>query len=729
RSSHLETTMLLLLTISPSRKCPICSKYLSNGAHCDIDMEENLKSVPASPFVNFYRAYDMAKAFKIMGNDNCNRIMTNDEIRKIITSGDKYDLVIVEQFVTDCGLAVAYKVNAPTVGMTAHVLMPWTYSRLGAPNKPAFVPNHLFATGTKPHLWTKVQSAIINLAMNAYFTYAIQRSDQAIVNKIYPEVPDLESLGHNISLVMLNQYFPLTGSRLYGANVIKVGGMHVTQDNEIIDKELKSFLDMAKNSVVYISIGTVASNFPSDTLEEIMAFVQNSKMNFVWKVDDIKDNVAKNLLSRQWLPQTAILCHPNVVVAFISRSGMLSTTAAMHCGVPIVGVPLFGDQFSNADSAAANGLGVVLDIYTLNRKELASRNHDVTVINYFPFKNMTNIRQISIQDESGAYCDINIEENLKSIPAANHFVNFHRAYNMATRLKSMGNDNCQRIMTKKETREMITAGDKYDLVIVEQFVTDCGLAIAYKLNAPTVGITAHILMPWTYPRLGAPNNRSFVLSHDLATGTKSSLWRKIENAIINLAMNAYFTYAIQRSDQAIVNKIYPEVPDLESLGHNISLVMLNQYFPLTGSRLYGANVIEVGGHPNVVAFISHSGMLSTTEAMHCGIPIVGVPLFGDQFSNADSAAANGLGVVLDIYTLNRKVLEEALQTVLQDSFQQRAKELSVLWRDRPVSAMDTAVFWIEYVARHQGRINLKPATGYLDMTEHLMWDDTVPLEC
>lgn len=72
------------------------------------------------------------------------------------------------------------------------------------------------------------------------------------------------------------------------------------------------------------------------------------------------------------------------------------------------------------------------------------------------------------------------------------------------------------------------------------------------------------------------------------------------------------------------------------------------------------------GHPNVVAFVTHSGMLSTTEAMHCGVPIVGVPLFGDQFSNAKSATENGLGVVVDIYTLNRKVLEESLQTVLQD---------------------------------------------------------------
>lgn len=66
------------------------------------------------------------------------------------------------------------------------------------------------------------------------------------------------------------------------------------------------------------------------------------------------------------------------------------------------------------------------------------------------------------------------------------------------------------------------------------------------------------------------------------------------------------------------------------------------------------------------AFISHSGMLSSSEAMHCGVPIVSVPLFGDQFANAQSAIENGLGVTIDLETLNEKSLTTALDTVKQD---------------------------------------------------------------
>lgn len=233
-------------------------------------------------------------------------------------------------------------------------------------------------------------------------------------------------------------------------------------------------------------------------------------------------------------------------------------------------------------------------IFSTFVEELASRKHEVTVVNYFPVKKMPNLRQISIQDENNEYCNINMHDNLKSIPAS-VLVDFYRAYDMAIAFKAMAADNCERLMTHADIRQIMTSGEKFDLVIVEQFVTDCGLAVAFKLNAPVVGMTAHMMMPWTYSRFGATNNPVFVPNHMFATGSRPTLWKKIQSAVINLGMNVYYRHIIQGSNQKLVNKFFPEVPDLESLGRNISLVMLNQYFPLTGPRLQGPNIIEVGG--------------------------------------------------------------------------------------------------------------------------------------
>lgn len=228
-------------------------------------------------------------------------------------------------------------------------------------------------------------------------------------------------------------------------------------------------------------------------------------------------------------------------------------------------------------------------------EELATRKHDVTVINYFPVKKLPNLRQISLLSDNT--CDfVNIEEYTKGFKSVPSFLkDLIRSYDNAEIFQYIANTNCEMLMTNKEIRDLINSGQQFDLVIAEQFVTDCGLALAHKLKVPVVGITAHVLMSWTYSRLGATNNPSFVPNAYFNCGSKPDIWKRLQSAIINCFLNLYYEYVIQRNDYDIVKRVYPETPDLELLGRNISLILLNQYFPLTGSRIYGANIIEVGG--------------------------------------------------------------------------------------------------------------------------------------
>ena len=74
--------------------------------------------------------------------------------------------------------------------------------------------------------------------------------------------------------------------------------------------------------------------------------------------------------------------------------------------------------------------------------------------------------------------------------------------------------------------------------------------------------------------------------------------------------------------------------------------------------------LHVTAHPNVCLFITHAGILSTQEAIYHGIPVVGIPFIGDQFSNIFKLSTRGAGVELVYHTLSKQSILNAVQTVL-----------------------------------------------------------------
>lgn len=107
-------------------------------------------------------------------------------------------------------------------------------------------------------------------------------------------------------------------------------------------------------------------------------------------------------------------------------------------------------------------------------------------------------------------------------------------------------------------------------------------------------------------------------------------------------------------------------------------------------------------HKNTKAFITHGGLMGTQESIYAGVPMVGIPLFGDQHINILNYVNKNVAVSLGgPQNVTEEKLTAALKTVLYDPvYRANIKKLSELFNDRPMSARDTAVYWVEYVARH-----------------------------
>ena len=65
--------------------------------------------------------------------------------------------------------------------------------------------------------------------------------------------------------------------------------------------------------------------------------------------------------------------------------------------------------------------------------------------------------------------------------------------------------------------------------------------------------------------------------------------------------------------------------------------------------------------------ITHGGNNTVTECLHFGKPMIVLPLFWDQYDNAQRVHELGLGVRLDTYRFTDSQLHEALSRLLADA--------------------------------------------------------------
>ncbi|KAM9123741.1 LOW QUALITY PROTEIN: UDP-glucuronosyltransferase 1A1-like [Pangshura tecta] len=124
-------------------------------------------------------------------------------------------------------------------------------------------------------------------------------------------------------------------------------------------------------------------------------------------------------------------------------------------------------------------------------------------------------------------------------------------------------------------------------------------------------------------------------------------------------------------------------------------------------------------HPKARAFITHGGSHGIYEGICNGVPMVLMPLFGDQMDNAKRVESRGAGVTLNVLEMTSKDLSEALNAVINDkSYKENIMRLSALHLDRPIHPLDLAVYWVEFVMRHKGAQHLRPAAHDLNWIQY-----------
>ncbi|CAG7786636.1 unnamed protein product, partial [Allacma fusca] len=252
----------------------------------------------------------------------------------------------------------------------------------------------------------------------------------------------------------------------------------------------------------------------------------------------------------------------------------------------------------------------------------------------------------------------------------------------------------------------------FDLIIYDNPLKEIANGIAYKMKAKVIGFVTPST-PWMqdFDMFGLPSESSWL--PDWSPGSEYSLIPHRFAYAYN-ALWWYFSYKwyyLPKIDE-FLTKIYgEELPPIEDLIRRIDLVFLNEHFSSMFPRSLPPFMIPVGGmfckeskgilpkqdvlaHPKCKGFLTQGGGMSFQQAAFHGVPMIVVPMWGDQNFAASSAVYRENGIHLELADINKESLTQAFQEILHNpKYLKNAVDISKQYKDRPMSPIDTAVWW------------------------------------
>ena len=124
------------------------------------------------------------------------------------------------------------------------------------------------------------------------------------------------------------------------------------------------------SALIYLSLGSLGSADVA-LMKRLVDVLGTTPHRFIVSKGPQHDEfeLADNMVGAEFLPQTTII---NQVDLVITHGGNNTTTESLHFGKPMIVLPLFWDQYDNAQRIHELGFGIRLDTYSFSDKEMLS---------------------------------------------------------------------------------------------------------------------------------------------------------------------------------------------------------------------------------------------------------------------------------------------------------------------------------------------------------------------
>lgn len=188
-----------------------------------------------------------------------------------------------------------------------------------------------------------------------------------VVERGAPPLPDLEFIhgSEHLNLYLFPEIADYPRSRPLGPTWQRIDSSVRTTDEPF---EVPAAIRGGEGALIYLSLGSLGSA-DVGLMERLVAVLADTPHRYIVSKGPRAEEfaLADNMWGEGRLPQTSIVPQVDLV---ITHGGNNTTTEALHFGKPMVLLPLFWDQYDNAQRMDELGLGVRLDTYGFADGEL-----------------------------------------------------------------------------------------------------------------------------------------------------------------------------------------------------------------------------------------------------------------------------------------------------------------------------------------------------------------------
>ncbi|XP_006994774.3 UDP-glucuronosyltransferase 3A1 isoform X1 [Peromyscus maniculatus bairdii] len=317
-----------------------------------------------------FKHHTIAKLYETFA-DLCSHLLSRKDILDSLRN-ENFDLVLLNSLDL-CSLLLVEKLGKQFVVFHP---MQSTSMDFRLPRDLSYVPMYGSSLTDQMDFWARVKNFLMFFDFSMMQREIFSKYDGTIQEHFAEgSRPLLSDLLLKAELWFVNSDFAFEFARSLLPNTVYVGGL-MDKPNRPIPQDLEDFIIKFRDSgFVLVALGSIATIYQTkELIKEMNSAFAHLPQGVLWACKDAhwpKDvRMAPNVKIMDWLPQTDLLAHPSIRL-FVNHGGINSIMEAIQHGVPMVGIPFFGDQVENMVRIEAKKIGVSVQLETLKAETFA----------------------------------------------------------------------------------------------------------------------------------------------------------------------------------------------------------------------------------------------------------------------------------------------------------------------------------------------------------------------